>query len=285
MSRVGNDRGHEALSGTPVVRGTFPSSLPLIDALNGDPNFMTSLARGLAVIQAFSRRRRRMTIAQISLRTGFARAVVRRCLHTLVNLGFAAVEEGRYFYLCPRILSLGYSYISSVPLIAAARPTLEQISRHSRESCWIGMLEGDEVICVAHANATRLMSVDVRVGSRIPAFCTAVGQVLIANLPEDEREAHISSTDFIRFTKYTVSSAGKLRQALSQVQRNGYAVVNQQLELGVWALGVPVRKPSGDIVAALGIAAFAERVSVEKMVMKFLPRLQRGARELRGLLK
>lgn len=147
------------------------------------------------------------------------------------------------------------------------------------------MLEGDQVICVAHANATRLMSVDVRVGSRIPAFCTAVGQVLIANLPEDEREAHISSTDFIRFTKYTVASAGKLRQALSQVQRNGYAVVNQQLELGVWALGVPVRKPSGDIVAALGIAAFAERVSVEKMIMKFLPRLQHGARELRGLLK
>lgn len=285
MSPDTNDRGHEALSDSAVVRGAFASNSPLIDVLNGDPNFMTSLARGLAVIQAFSRRRRRMTIAQVSLRTGFARAVVRRCLYTLVKLGFADVEEGRYFYLCPRILSLGYSYISSVPLIAMARPILEQISRHSRESCWIGMLEGDEVICVAHANATRLMSVDVRVGSRVPAFCTALGQILVANLPEEERESQIASTDFVRYTKYTIGSTGKFRQALSQVQRNGYAVVNQQLELGVWALGVPIRDRSGGLIAALGIAAFAQRVSIEKMVMKFLPRLERGARELGRLLK
>lgn len=261
------------------------SPLAQIDDLRGDPNFMTSFARGLAVIQGFSSRKRGMTISQLSLRVGLSRAAVRRCLYTLVKLGFADTEDRHYFFLRPRILSLGYSYISSMPLLATAQPALEQMSRQSRESCWIGMLEGYEVICIAHANATRIMSVDVRVGSRVPTYCTAMGQVLLASLPAEEQESHIAQIKFIRHTKNTVCSAARLRQVLRLVQRNGYAMVDQEMEIGVWALAVPIRHPSGSVVAALCIAALAQRVSTEKMLLKFLPRLREGAQELSMLLK
>jgi IclR family pca regulon transcriptional regulator len=172
-----------------------------------------------------------------------------------------------------------------MPLLATAQPALEHMSRQSRESSWIGMLEGNEVICIAHANATRVMSVDVRVGSRVPTYCTAMGQVLLASLPPEEQESHVTQIKFTRYTKNTVCSATRLRQVLRLVQRSGYACVDQQMEIGVWALAVPIHHPSGSVVAALCIAAPAQRVSTEKMLLKFLPRLQEGAQELSMLLK
>ncbi len=261
------------------------SPLARIEALSGDPNFMTSFARGLAVIQGFSGHKHRMTISQLSIRIGLSRAAVRRCLYTLVKLGFAGTEDNHYFYLSPRILSLGYSYISSMPLLATAQPVLEQMSDRSRESCWIGVLENQEVICVAHANATRIMSLDVRVGSRVPAFCTAVGQVLLASLPPEEQEAHITRIKFTRYTKHTPSSAVRLRQILRLVQRNGYATVDQGLQMGVRALAVPIRHPSGSVIAALCIAVVAVGASTQEMLTKFLSRLQDGAQDLGMLLK
>jgi IclR family pca regulon transcriptional regulator len=263
------------------------SSIPLtqIDALSGDSNFMTSFARGLAVVQAFSGRKRPMTISQLSLRTGFSRAAVRRCLYTLVKLGFAGTADSHHFYLCPRILSLGYPYISSMPLSVAAQPVLGQMSDQSLESCWIGKLEGQNVVCVAHANATRLMTVDVRVGGRYPAFCTSMGRVLLANLPQEEEEARIARLEFTRYTDRTVCSPAKFRQVLRLVRRDGFAIVDQELEVGVWALAVPIHRSSGRVLEALGIAALAQRVSTKEMVMRLLPRLQDGARELSLLIE
>jgi IclR family pca regulon transcriptional regulator len=260
-------------------------SLTQIDSLSGDSNFMTSFARGLAVVQAFSGRKRQMTISQLSLRTGFSRAAVRRCLYTLVKLGFAGTDDNRHFYLRPRILSLGYSYISSMPLSSAAQPVLEQVSDQSLESCWIGTLEGHQVVCVAHANATRIMSVDIRVGGRYPGFCTSMGRVLLANLPPEEQEACIARLEFIRYTDRTVCSATKLRQILRLVRQDGFAIVDQELEVGVWALAVPIHRSSGRVLEALGIAAPAQRVSTKEMLMRFLPRLQDGAQELSLLVE
>jgi IclR family pca regulon transcriptional regulator len=256
-----------------------------IDALNGDPNFMTSLARGLAVVEAFSNRKRRMTISQLSIKTGFSRAAVRRCLYTLVKLGLAGTDENRHFYLCPRILSIGYSYISSMPLSSAAQPVLEHVVLHARESCWIGILDGDETVCVAHVNASRIMAVDVHVGIRMPAFSTSVGRVLLANLPPDERESCIMRTEFRHISRPVRYSPAKVRQVLNLVRQQGYSVVDQELEVGVWAVAVPIYQPCGRNVGALGIAALAQRDSPENMLMKFLPRLQEAAKELSMLLK
>jgi len=271
--------GFAELTGTPI---SIPAQ---IDALNGDANFMTSFARGLAVVQAFSSRKRLMTISQLSLKTGFSRAAVRRCVYTLAKLGYVGTGDNHHFYLRPRILSLGYSGISSMPLASAAQPVLEYVSRRSPESCWIGTLDGNETICAAHANATRLNSIEVQVGGRMSAFSTSVGRVLLASLSPENQESCIERTEFRPRRSGTPYLRTRMRQILSLTRRMGYSVVNQELEMGVWAVAVPIRDPSGKVVAGLGIARLSEGESSEAMLRKFLPRLRHGSRELSMLLK
>jgi IclR family pca regulon transcriptional regulator len=255
------------------------------DSFTGDPNFMTSLARGLTVIQAFSDGKRPLTNSQLSAKTGLSRAAVRRCLYTLMKLGFAASDDSRHFYLRPRILALGHSYISSMPIASAAQPVLEHVSRQLHESCSIATLDGLDIIYVARASVTRIMAVDLRVGSRLPAFCTSMGRVLLANLPPEEQEACIARIDFTPMTDRTVRSPEKLRQILKLVRRNGYAIVDQELELGLRSLAVPIQSPTARVVAALNVGAHAQRISIQDLQVRFLPHLQAGAQELSMLLK
>ncbi|PYU42742.1 MAG: IclR family transcriptional regulator [Acidobacteria bacterium] len=217
-----------AASAAPVVPLATP--VPQYDQLDGDPNFMTSLARGLAVIQAFSQAKRQLTISQISDKTGFSRAAVRRCLYTLSKLGFAGSEDNRHFHLRPRVLTLGHSYISSMPLAVAAQPVLEHVSHVLRESCSIATLDGPEIVYIARANVTRIMAIDLGVGSRLPAFCTSMGRILLADLPPEKLEQLLAGIEFTRYTERTVTTADKLRQILRMVQRNGYSIIDQELE-------------------------------------------------------
>jgi IclR family pca regulon transcriptional regulator len=256
-----------------------------IDTLGGDPNFMTSLARGLAVIQAFSDRRRQMTISQLSLRTGLSRAAVRRCVYTLMKLGFAGTDDKRHFHLRPRVLALGHSYISSMPLSSSAQPVLEHVSKALHESCSIAVLDGVHIVYVARASVTRIMSIDLRVGSRLPAFCTSMGRVLLANLPPEELERLLAQVEFTPRTERTVRSAEKLRQILRLTARNGYAIVDQELELSLRSMAVPIRNAAGNVHAALNVGAHAQRVSIQQMQNVFLPQLQAAAEELSILLR
>ncbi len=255
-----------------------------IDGFSGDPNFMTSLARGLAVIQAFSTRRDPLTISHVSSKTGFSRAAVRRCLYTLAQLGFAGSDDGRHFFLRPRILALGHSYISSMPLAAAAQPVLERISHLLHESCSIAALDGVDIVYVARANVTRIMSIDLRVGSRLPAYCTSMGRVLLANLPPEELESYLSRAELTRRTSRTIVSREKLRQVLRLIRRNGYSIVDQELEHGLRSMAVPIHNSGGKVTAALNVGAQAQRVSILEMTNKFLPNLQDAAQELTMLL-
>ena len=255
------------------------------DAFTGDPNFMTSLARGLAVIQAFSQRRHHLTISQLSTTTGLSRAAVRRCLYTLAKLGFAGSDDNRHFFLRPRILALGHSYISSMPLATAAQPVLEHISRQLHESCSIATLDGVDIVYIARANVTRIMSIDLGVGSRLPAFCTSMGRAILANLPPEELEAILARVEFKRYTERTITNPAKLTQALRQIRRDGYSIIDQELEHGLRSMAVPIQNPSGKVVAALNIGAHAQRVSIQDMQTKFLPHLRAAAQELCLLLK
>ena len=255
------------------------------DAFTGDPNFMTSLARGLAVIQAFSQRRHHPTISQVSTTTGLSRAAVRRCLYTLAKLGFAGSDDNRHFFLRPRILALGHSYISSMPLATAAQPVLEHISRQLHESCSIATLDGVDIVYIARANVTRIMSIDLGVGSRLPAFCTSMGRAILANLPPEELEAILARVEFKRYTERTITNPAKLTQALRQIRRDGYSIIDQELEHGLRSMAVPIQNPSGKVVAALNIGAHAQRVSIQDMQTKFLPHLRAAAQELCLLLK
>jgi IclR family pca regulon transcriptional regulator len=277
-----------------TTRAPGPVPLPnpytaLVDTqlgdFRGDPNFMTSLARGLVVIQAFSNRRRQLTISQLSKRTGLSRASVRRCLYTLSKLGFAGSDDGRNFFLRPRILALGHSYLSSMPLATAAHPVLEHVSHLLHESCSIATLDGLDIIYVARASVTRIMSIDLGVGSRLPAFCTSMGRVLMANLPPDEQEGLLQKVEFTRYTDRTVTSVEKLRQVLQIVRRDGFAIVDQELELGLRSMAVPIRNPLGRVVAALNVGTHAQRVPMQEMQRRFLPHLRAAAQELCLLLR
>jgi IclR family transcriptional regulator, pca regulon regulatory protein len=284
-SRPANKSAHQS-AGSPAP--ALPASLTpaaQVDLLTGDPNFMTSLARGLVVIQAFSERDRRQTISQLSVKTGLSRAAVRRCLYTLMKLGFAGTDDSRHFYLRPRVLTLGHAYISSMPLASAAQPVLEHLSHLLHESSSIATLEDLEIIYVARASATRIMSIDLGVGSRLPAFCTSMGRVLLANLPPEELESCLARIEYTPHTDRTVSSADKLRQVLRSVQRNGYAIVDQELELGLRSMAVPIRNPMGKVVAALNVGAHAQRVTIQDLQNRFLSHLQSAAQEFSMLLR
>lgn len=253
-----------------------------IDALT-DPNFMTSLARGLAVLRTFSDTRRPLTIAQISQKTGIPRAAVRRCLHTLQQLGYAEAEMNN-FSLRPKVLTLGYSYLSSTPLAVSSQPYLNNISGALNESSSLAVLDDSEVLYVARSATSRVMSVALNAGSRLPAYCTSLGRVMLAHLAPDELDAYFARTRLRPMTERTVVSPAQLREILAGVRQDGYAINDEELELGLRSIAVPVRGASGKVLAALNVGAQAARVSAAQMKEEFLPVLQRGARELSVLL-
>jgi IclR family pca regulon transcriptional regulator len=253
------------------------------ERVQSDPNFMTSLARGLAVLQAFSDQRRSLTMAQISHKTGIPRASVRRCLHTLMELGYAGVD-GNQFALKPKVLTLGYSYLSSTPLTVSAHPYLNQVSRTLSESCSLAVLQDDEVLYVGRSATSRIMSVSLTTGSRLPAYCTSLGRVLLAHLPADQLDAYLERVPLKAMTDRTVVSEARLREILAEVRRQGYAMIEEELEVGLRSIAVPVRGASGSVIAALNVGAHAARVSSRKMREEFLPVLLKGAQELSILL-
>jgi IclR family transcriptional regulator, pca regulon regulatory protein len=267
----------------PKPRFVTPASE--IDGLTGDPNFMTSLARGLAVIRAFTQQRRHLTIAQLSQRTGIPRAAVRRCLYTLAKLGYVVADEARGYSLRPGILALGHAYLSSTPLATMVQPLLDRISDALHESSSMAVLEGDEILYIARSTTTtRLMSIDLGIGSRLPAYCSSMGRVLLASLSAAELDGYLSRVKLTRLTNRTTVSASELKRALDEVRRDGFSVVDQELEIGLRSIAVPVTDPSGKVVASINVGTQSARVSVSEMETKFLPALLYAARELGTLL-
>jgi IclR family transcriptional regulator, pca regulon regulatory protein len=282
-------RATKTLKSAGGARGTQPAASATtaatpseeIQAHGGDPNFMTSLARGLAVIGAFSEERRHMTIGLASQKTGIPRAAVRRCLYTLGQLGYVGADDGRNFSLRPKILALGHTYLSSEPLVTSAQPLLDRIGNTLLESCSMAVLDGDDMLYVARSSrTTRIMSIDLHIGSRLPAYCTSMGRVLLAGLPDEELAAFLRRVDLRALTPRTIVSPAKLKQVLGNVRRRGYALVDQELELGLRSIAVPVKGAAGKVLAALNISAQASRVPSAEMEAQFLPVLRAAAQEL-----
>jgi IclR family pca regulon transcriptional regulator len=167
----------------------------------------------------------------------------------------------------------------------AAQPVLERVSHMVRESCSIAILDGVDIIYIARVNVTRIMGIHLGIGSRLPAFCTSMGRALLANVSPQELDSYLSKVKFTRYTERTVTTAEALLEKLEEVRRSGYALVDQELELGLRSLAVPIHNVSGRVVAAVNVGAHAQRVSVQDMQSKFLPQLQSAAQELRMLLR
>jgi len=256
-----------------------------LDIFAGDPNFMTSLARGLIVIQAFTQQTPQMTISQLSLKTGLSRAAVRRCLYTLTKLGFAGAEDGTRYGLRPRMLTLSNTYTASNALSTSAQPILERMSATFHESFSVATLDGDDIVYIARTTVSRVMAVDLHIGSRLPAYCTSMGRVLLAHLPTDQLEQYLARVVLTPHTTRTVTTVDKLLLLLRNVRRNGYALVDQELEVGLRSLAVPVYAPSGRVVATLNLSGSAPRMPVYDMQTRFLPPLRNAANELGALLR
>lgn len=245
-----------------------------------DPNYMASLARGLEVISGFSRDKRRMSIAQLSHKTGISRAAVRRCLYTLRELGYVSSEDGRHYSLQPKLLGLGYAYLSSTPMVVVAQPFLDRVSEAVSESCSLGTLDGEDILYLARSVTSRIISVTLNVGSRLPAYCTSIGLVLLAHLPERGLDEFLSNVELKPFTERTITSRQKLREQLEQVRQQGYAVADQLMEIGVRSIAVPVHNAAGTVVAGMNVIVQAGRVSLREMRTLYLPPLQTAALDL-----
>ncbi|MBH3429050.1 IclR family transcriptional regulator [Pseudomonas alkylphenolica] len=274
------------------VRTSFASLAPpivasparRIQAFTGDPDFMTSLARGLAVVQAFQERKRHLTIAQISHRTEIPRAAVRRCLHTLIKLGYATTD-GRTYSLLPKVLTLGHAYLSSTPLAVSAQPYLDRMSDQLHEACNMATLEGDDILYIARsATVQRLISVDLSVGGRLPAYCTSMGRILLAALDDATLHEYLEHADLQAKTSRTIHDPVALLECLQQVRQQGWCVVDQELEQGLRSIAVPVYDASGQVLAALNVSTHAGRVSRTELEQRFLPIMLAASRDLSAQL-
>jgi len=255
----------------------------MTDARTGDPDFMTSLQRGLQVIRAFSEHRHHLTISQVAQTTGLSRAAARRCLYTLSQLGYVGEDEKRYF-LRPLVLTLGHSYLSSTPLATLAQPYLDQVSEQLGESCSVAVLDGDDIVYICRSAETRIISINLLVGTRLPAYCTSMGQVLLAHLPADVLEAYLARVRLVARTAHTTTTAAKLRKLLKAVREAGHALLDQELEVGLRSIAVPVRDARGSVVAAMNVSTHATRVPLDEMLQRFLPVLTQGAHGLGTVL-
>ena len=249
-----------------------------------DPDFVTALVRGLAVMLALSDKKRRMSIAQVSHRTGIPRAAARRSLHTLSKLGFVAADDARRFYLRPRVLSFSHAYLSTSPLAVLAQPILDRLSERLHEACSLGILDGDEIVYLARSASSRIMSPALNVGRRLPAYCTSIGHAMLAHLPHHELESYLKRTRLYPYTEHTLTSPEKLRAVLREVRESGFAFASQQMEARLCTLAVPVRDIGGHYVAGINVILQGRLVTAGDMAARFGEPLQDAASELGSLL-
>jgi IclR family transcriptional regulator, pca regulon regulatory protein len=237
-------------------------------------DFVQSLDRGLAVIRAFGPDRERLSLSEVARATGLTRAATRRFLLTLVRLGYVR-NDGREFSLRPRVLELGYAYLSGLAMPEIAAPHLEELVAQVRESSSISVLDGHHIVYVARVPTKRIMTVAISVGTRFPAYATSMGRVLLAGMTGEELDRYLAEAVLEPITARTVTDPDRLRAVVADVARQGYAIVDQELEEGLRAVAAPIRGSSGAVTAAINVSAHASRVSMTAMRTELLPALVR----------
>ena len=241
--------------------------------------FVRSFERGLAVIRAFSADAPSLTLSDVARATGLTRAAARRFLLTLEALGYVG-SEGHQFRLRPKVLELGYAYLSSLSFEEVALEHMREVAEEIHESCSASVLDGTDIVYVARVPAKRIMSISLSIGTRLPAYCTSMGRVLLAALPETALDNYFRSADLEPHTSRTVTDEGRLRHILEGVRKQGWAMVDQELEDGVRSLAVPIRDAGGTVVAAMNIAVHPTRVRVDELRRRHLPLLEQAARAI-----
>jgi IclR family pca regulon transcriptional regulator len=240
------------------------------------PNFIHSLERGLAVINSFSRERPAQTLSEVAKATDLTRATARRVLLTLAELGYVR-QTGRDFSLTPKVIDLGYSFLSSFRVTDLAQPWMESLADEIQESSSMSILDGPEIVYVARVPTKRIMTISLALGSRLPAYPTSMGRVLLAGLAEAGFEEYLARVRLEPLTRHTITDKEKLRSAVEQARRDGYALVDQELEEGVRSVAAPIHGAAGAVIAAMNVSGHASRVTVAEIRRRFLPLLLEAA--------
>jgi IclR family pca regulon transcriptional regulator len=242
-----------------------------------------SLERGLAVLRAFDAEHAALTLSDVARITGLTRATARRLLLTFVSLGYMRCDDRR-FELTPKVLDIGHSYVSSLKLADIAQPFMEAMSEQVHESVSCAVLDGEEIVYVARVPTTRIMTISLALGSRLPAFCTSLGRVLLADLPAPELDAYLARFRPEQRTSRTITDPGQLRTALADARRQGWAMVDQELEDGVRSIATALRGRDGRALAALNCSTHAGRVGLRELRTEFVPALLATAHEISARL-
>ncbi|MEV0082583.1 IclR family transcriptional regulator [Saccharopolyspora sp. NPDC050642] len=246
---------------------------PVSDTSGG---YVQSLARGLLVIRAFNESNPEMTLSEVARATDLSRAAARRFLHTLVHLGYVWTD-GRVFALTPRVLELGFAYLSSVSLPEIAQPHLERLVAEVHESASVSVLDGPDIVYVARVPTSRIMTVSINIGTRFPAYATSMGRVLLADLGPADLDAYLSEVDLEPLGPHTITTPAAFEEELARIREQGWALVDQELEAGLRSIAAPIRDRANKVVAAVNISSHASRTSPEEARENLLPPLQATA--------
>jgi len=270
-------RSAAAVAQSPVV-GPFASQQARSD-------FVRALAKGLAVIEAFDARSPSMTLSDVAKKTGLSRGTARRLLLTLVELGYAGFD-GKRFSLQPRALNLGFAYLHSRSLWQLGQPYMVELVERVHESCSIAVLDGSEIVYVARVpTAARIMSINLGIGTRLPAFATSMGRVLLAGLaPEEVKRLLEQASPLPKYTPKTISEPAALLREIDLVRKQGWALVDQELETGLRSIAAPIVDSSARVAAALNIGTHASRWPIQKLTQEVLPLLKQTAASISGLM-
>jgi IclR family pca regulon transcriptional regulator len=260
--------------------------MPSTEAPDPQPGdaYVQSFARGLAVLRSFGADAPAQTLTEAAERTGLTRAAARRILLTLVQLGYVA-HDGKWFRLTPRVLELGFAYLTSLPLWQQAQPAMEALVETVQESCSAAVLDGAEIVYVLRVQARRILSLSLGVGSRLPAHCTAMGRVLLAGQPEAQWRGLLDAMPRHAATPRTLTDVDRLLDVLAQVRRQGWSLVDEELEQGLVTLAAPVHDRAGQVVAAINVSGQRSRRTPTQMRQELLPPLLAAAAEVSALLR
>lgn len=245
---------------------------------------MSGLAKGLAVIETFVTDRPRQTITDVANASGLDRATARRCLLTLSQLGYADYD-GKYFTLTPRVLRLGTACLATMPLPQLVQPLLDDLSERLGESSSVSILDGDDIVYVARAAQKKVMSITLMPGSRLPAYCTSMGRVLLAAMPPEQAAELLSSQILPARTPHTRTDPDEILSELELVRTQGFALIDQEVEIGLRSIAVPLMDVRGKVIAAVNIGVPATQVEVNALVPLYLEALRALQTELRSVLR
>lgn len=246
--------------------------------------YVRAAARTLHVIRCFGADTPRLTLSDIARATGLDRATARRLLLTLRDLGYVR-QDGRDFSLTPRVLELGYAFLSGLSLVEIARPYLQAVAHRLHETASLTVLEGDDVVYLDLASSSRIAAVQIKVGTRFKAHATSMGRVMLADLPAQELDAVLNRVEHDQRIERTVRSAGELRDEIRRAGEQGWAIVDQELEIGLTGVAAPIRDHAGRVVAAVNVSAHSSRRTLDDLAEVYVPEIQQTAAAISAELR